>query len=50
MDSAWRRIAIAGLGALHGPNPASGWPWAAACGWRGGGSAAALRALGRRRG
>jgi hypothetical protein len=45
VESAWPWIAIAGLGALHGLNPASGWPWAAACGWRGGGNAAALRAL-----
>jgi len=46
MDSAWPWLAIAGLGALHGLNPASGWPWAAACGWRGGGASATLRALG----
>jgi hypothetical protein len=46
MHSAWPWLAIAGLGALHGLNPASGWPWAAACGWRGGGAAATLRALG----
>ena len=39
-------LAIAGLGALHGLNPASGWPWAAACGWRRGGASATLRALG----
>ena len=45
MDSAWPWLAIAGLGALHGLNPASGWPWAAACGWRrGGASAHAARA------
>jgi len=46
MDSAWPWLAIAGLGALHGLNPACGWPLAAACAWRGGGAAAALRALG----
>jgi hypothetical protein len=46
MDSAWPWLAITGLGALHGLNPASGWPWAAACGWRRGGASAALRALG----
>lgn len=46
MDSAWPWLAIAGLGALHGLNPASGWPWAAACGWRRGGASATLRALG----
>lgn len=46
MDSAWPWLAIAGLGALHGLNPASGWPGAAACGWRGGGASATLRALG----
>jgi hypothetical protein len=46
MDSAWPWLTIAGLGALHGLNPASGWPWVAACGWRGGGASATLRALG----
>ena len=46
MDSAWPWLAIAALGALHGLNPASGWPWAAACGWRRGGASATLRALG----
>jgi hypothetical protein len=46
MDSAWPWLALAGLGALHGLNPASGWPWAVALGWRQGGTAAALRALG----
>lgn len=46
MDSAWPWLAIAGLGALHGLNPACGWPWAAACAWRGGGAPATLRALG----
>ncbi len=45
MDSAWPWLAIAGLGALHGLNPVSGWPWAAACGWRFGGRAAVLRAM-----
>jgi hypothetical protein len=46
MDSAGPWLAIAGLGALHGLNPASGWPWAAACGWRFGSVSATLRALG----
>jgi len=46
MDGAGPWLAIAGLGALHGLNPASGWPWAAACAWRGGGASATLRALG----
>ena len=38
MDGIWPWIAIAGLGALHGLNPASG--------WRGGGASTTLRALG----
>jgi hypothetical protein len=45
MDSAWPWLTMAGLGALHGLNPASGWPWAAVCTWRRGGAATALRAL-----
>ena len=32
MEALWPWLAIAGAGALHGLNPASGWPLAAACG------------------
>lgn len=50
MDGFWLGFApwfaLAGLGALHGLNPASGWLLAAACGWRSPQRAAALRALG----
>jgi hypothetical protein len=45
MDEAWPWLAIAALGALHGLDPASGWPGAAACGWRCNGHARTLRAL-----
>lgn len=45
MSSLWPWIAVAALGALHGLNPASGWPWAAACGVRSQRRAEALRAL-----
>ncbi|HEY0914149.1 MAG TPA: hypothetical protein VGE22_04695 [Solimonas sp.] len=31
MDSLWPWLAVAGLGALHGLNPAGGWMFAAAC-------------------
>ena len=33
-DSLWPWLALAALGALHGANPACGWPWAAARGLR----------------
>ena len=45
MTSAWPWLAVAGLGALHGLNPATGWMFAAASGLRPGGRARALRAL-----
>jgi hypothetical protein len=41
----WPWLAVAGLGALHGLNPANGWMFAAACGARSGDRAKALRAL-----
>jgi hypothetical protein len=43
--SLWPWLAIAGVGAVHGLNPASGWVWAAAWGMRSGDRAQALRAL-----
>jgi hypothetical protein len=45
MDSVWPWLAVAGLGALHGLNPATGWMFAAAWGLRSGDRAQALRAL-----
>lgn len=46
MDTLWPWLAMAGMGALHGLNPATGWACAAAWGLRSGGSwAQALRAL-----
>lgn len=45
MESLWPWLAVAGLGALHGLNPATGWMWAAAWGLRSGERAQALRAL-----
>jgi len=45
MESVWPWLVVAGLGALHGLNPASGWMWAAAWGLRSRDSAQALRAL-----
>jgi hypothetical protein len=41
----WPWLVIAGVGALHGLNPASGWLWAAAWGVRSGDRSQALRAL-----
>ena len=41
----WPWLAVAGLGALHGLNPATGWMLAAAWGVRSGDRAQALRAL-----
>ena len=43
--SLWPWLAVAGVGALHGLNPASGWMWAAAWGLRSRDRAQALRAL-----
>ena len=43
--SAWPWLAVAGIGALHGLNPATGWAFAAACGVRAGERARAWRAL-----
>lgn len=45
MASLWPWLAIAGFGALHGLNPATGWIWAAAWGVRSGDRSQALRAL-----
>jgi hypothetical protein len=45
MSGAWPWLAVAGLGALHGLNPASGWMLAAASGVRAGGVAQVRRAL-----
>ena len=45
MTGAWPWLAVAGLGALHGLNPAGGWMLAAASGVRGGGVAQVRRAL-----
>jgi len=45
MASLWPWLAVAGLGAVHGLNPASGWIFAAALGVRSRDRAQALRAL-----
>ena len=45
MASLWPWLAVAGVGALHGLNPASGWMWAAAWGLRSRDRGQALRAL-----
>lgn len=45
MASLWPWLAVAGVGALHGLNPATGWMWAAAWGLRSRDRAQALRAL-----
>jgi len=45
MSTLWPWLAIAGVGALHGLNPASGWMLAAAWGLRSGDRAQARRAL-----
>ena len=45
MSSLWPWLAVAGIGALHGLNPASGWIWAAAWGVRSRDRTQALRAL-----
>jgi hypothetical protein len=45
MTSLWPWLAVAGAGALHGLNPATGWILAAGCGLRSGDRRQALRAL-----
>jgi hypothetical protein len=45
MSSLWPWVAVAGAGALHGLNPATGWMLAAGCGLRTGDRRQALRAL-----
>lgn len=45
MSNLWPWLAVAGVGALHGLNPATGWMFAAAWGLRSGDRAQALRAL-----
>ena len=45
MANLWPWLAVAGVGALHGLNPATGWMWAAAWGLRSRDRAQALRAL-----
>ena len=45
MSSLWPWLVVAGVGALHGLNPASGWIWAAAWGLRSRDRTQALRAL-----
>lgn len=45
METLWPWLVVAGVGALHGLNPASGWMWAAAWGVRSHNSAQALRAV-----
>lgn len=46
MASLWPWLAVAGMGALHGLNPATGWALAVACGVRSRDRRQALRALG----
>ncbi|HEX7952581.1 MAG TPA: hypothetical protein VF523_05850, partial [Burkholderiales bacterium] len=45
MTHFWPWLALAGVGALHGLNPANGWMFAAACGVRSRDTAQARRAL-----
>ena len=45
MTGAWPWLAVAGVGALHGLNPATGWAFVAAWGVRAGERACAWRAL-----
>jgi hypothetical protein len=45
MANLWPWLAVAGVGALHGLNPANGWAWAAGWGLRSSDRAQALRAL-----
>jgi len=45
VESLWPWLAVAGVGAVHGLNPATGWMWAAAWGVRSHDRMQALRAL-----
>jgi hypothetical protein len=45
VESLWPWLVVAGLGALHGLNPATGWMWAAAWGVRSKDRGQALRGL-----
>lgn len=45
MANLWPWLAVAGVGALHGLSPTSGWMFAAACGVHAGNGAQARRAL-----
>ena len=45
MENLWPWLVVAGLGAVHGLNPATGWMWAAAWGVRSKDRGQALRAL-----
>ncbi|MFC7517925.1 hypothetical protein ACFQUU_23220 [Herbaspirillum sp. GCM10030257] len=45
MTSIWPWLAVAGMGALHGLNPATGWMFAAACGLRSRDRSQSIRAL-----
>lgn len=45
MATLWPWLTVAGLGVLHGLNPANGWMFAAACGVRAGDGTQARRAL-----
>jgi len=45
MHAIWPWLAVAGIGALHGLNPATGWLFAAACGAQSQNRRQALRAL-----
>lgn len=45
MTNIWPWLAVAGMGALHGLNPATGWMFAAACGLRSRDRSRATRAL-----
>ena len=45
MESLWPWLVVAGVGAFHGLNPATGWMWAAAWGVRSKDRRQALRAL-----
>ncbi|HEU5293577.1 MAG TPA: hypothetical protein VFU71_02195, partial [Burkholderiaceae bacterium] len=45
MADLWPWLVVAGLGALHGLSPATGWMFAAACGVRAGDGRQAWRAL-----
>lgn len=45
MSTWWPWLLVAGAGALHGLHPASGWPLASACAWRGRDWRVAARAM-----